>query len=191
MSDLKLQCKCGAVQGKVSDVSPTSGSRVVCYCKDCQAFATHLNKAQETLDNAGGSDIYQIPPAKFHIHQGKEHIGLLRLTPKGLNRWYCKCCNTPMANTVGPGLPFVGLVHTFIAKGQDKDTLIGPVTGNVNTSGATQDIPESPHKQRKELAITLQIMRKLLWWKLTGQGTPNLLFENKRPIVKPEILSGS
>lgn len=191
MSDLKLECECGAVKGKVTDVSPKTGNRVICYCKDCQAFATHLGKTEQTLDEAGGSEIYQIPPAKFQINKGKENIALLRLTPKGLNRWYCQCCDTPLGNTVGSGLPFIGLVHTFIAKGQNTTQMIGPVTANVNTSGATQDIPESPHKHRNELSIVLRIMRKLLGWKLTGQGSPNLLFENKRPIVKPKILSDS
>lgn len=191
MADLKLQCQCGAVKGKVTDVSPKTGNRIICYCKDCRAFASHLDKAEQALDEAGGSEIYQIPPAKFQIDTGKEHVALLRLTPKGLNRWYCKCCNTPIGNTVGPELPFIGLVHTFIAEGQNTDQLIGAATGNVNTSGATQDIPESSYKHRGELSVVLQIMRKLMWWKITGQGSPNLLFENKRPIAKPEILSGS
>jgi hypothetical protein len=36
---LPLRCRCGRVRGIASDVSPSSGFRFVCYCKDCQAFA--------------------------------------------------------------------------------------------------------------------------------------------------------
>jgi hypothetical protein len=43
--------------GIVSDVSPSSGFRFVCYCKDCQAFARLLDSA-DALDAAGGTDIF-------------------------------------------------------------------------------------------------------------------------------------
>ena len=191
MSNLKLQCECGTVKGHVADVTPEMGNRIVCYCGDCRTFATHLGKATQTLDEAGGTEMFQIPPAKFQITEGKEHIACLKLSPKGLNRWYTKCCNTPIANTVDPGIPFFVLIHTFMASEQNTDRLIGPIVGNVRPEGATKEIPNSPHKHTGKFSLALRAVLKLIWWKITGQGSPNILFENKHPFVKPKILSDS
>jgi len=51
------------MRGVASDVSPSTGLRFVCYCKDCQAFARFLERA-DVLDPAGGTDIFQMPPAR-------------------------------------------------------------------------------------------------------------------------------
>ena len=91
-----LQCRCGEVRGVVTDVSPNTVNRVVCYCDDCQAFLHHLGRA-DLLDAHGGSDIVQIAPASLSFVHGKERIVGLRLTPKGLYRWYASCCRTPLA----------------------------------------------------------------------------------------------
>jgi Family of unknown function (DUF6151) len=42
--------------------------------------------------------------------KGQDQIEGLRLTPKGLYRWYAKCCNTPVGNTRAPALPFVSML---------------------------------------------------------------------------------
>ena len=62
-SDLALRCRCGHVRGIARDVSPANGFRFVCYCKDCQAFARFLERA-DVLDPAGGTDIFQMPPGR-------------------------------------------------------------------------------------------------------------------------------
>src|SRR6202011_2265415 len=61
--DLPLRCRRGRVRGVASDVSPSTGFRFVCYCKDCQAFARFLKRA-DVLDPAGGTDIFQMPPGR-------------------------------------------------------------------------------------------------------------------------------
>src|SRR5690349_1155068 len=43
--DLQLRCRCGHTRGVASNVSPSSGLRFVCYCRDCQAFAHFLHRA--------------------------------------------------------------------------------------------------------------------------------------------------
>src|SRR5262245_45837150 len=58
--DLPLRCRCGHVHGVASEVAPFNGFRLVCYCKDCQAFARFLDRP-EVLDAAGGTDIFQMP----------------------------------------------------------------------------------------------------------------------------------
>jgi Family of unknown function (DUF6151) len=48
--DLPLRCRRGRMRGVASDVSPSTGFRFVCYCKDCQAFARFLERA-DVLDS--------------------------------------------------------------------------------------------------------------------------------------------
>jgi Family of unknown function (DUF6151) len=64
--NLPLRCRCGRVRGVASNVSPSSGFRFVCYCKDCQAFARFL-KRPDVLDPAGGTDIFQMPPGRVKL----------------------------------------------------------------------------------------------------------------------------
>lgn len=47
--DLPLRCSCGALRGVLRGMSPARGNRVVCYCRDCQAFAHFLDR-DEILD---------------------------------------------------------------------------------------------------------------------------------------------
>jgi Family of unknown function (DUF6151) len=47
-----LQCRCGTLKGYVAH--PERVNRVVCYCRDCQAFAHFLGGANDILDAQGG-----------------------------------------------------------------------------------------------------------------------------------------
>src|SRR5690348_17955313 len=104
-----LRCRCGEVRGVVTDVAPNTVNRVVCYCDDCQAFLHYLGRA-DLLDAHGGSDIVQVAPASLSFERGADRIAGLRLTPKGLHRFYATCCKMPLGNTVGPAIPFVGKI---------------------------------------------------------------------------------
>ena len=57
--DLPLRCRCGRLRGVASNVSRSAGLRFACYCKDCQAFARFLDRA-DVLDAAGGTDIFEM-----------------------------------------------------------------------------------------------------------------------------------
>jgi hypothetical protein len=81
--DLPLRCRCGRMRGVASDVSQSSGFRFVCYCRDCQAFARFLERA-DVLDPAGGTDIFQMPPARVKLVAGTDAMRCLRLSNKGL-----------------------------------------------------------------------------------------------------------
>ena len=59
MATLSLKCRCGEVSGSATDVTPASGTRVVCCCSDCQAFAVYLGAESDTLDEFGGTEIFQ------------------------------------------------------------------------------------------------------------------------------------
>lgn len=109
--DMPLACRYVRVRGVATSVSPESSNHVVCYCDDCQAFARFL-ATPGTMDVHGSTDIFQVPPAKFQITQGLDAIECMRLTDKGMVRWYAGCCRTPIGNTVSARVPFIG--HPFV-----------------------------------------------------------------------------
>ncbi|MCY7296764.1 DUF6151 family protein [Alteromonas sp. a30] len=187
MSEVLLQCQCKKVEGRILNVSPKDGTRVSCYCKDCQAFAQALHKQDSVLDEFGGTDIYQASPARVKIEKGQEHVSCLRLTEQGLYRWYAGCCNTPIANTLSPDKPFVGLIHSFIAD-TDKEAKLGQPQARANLRGATARIPDSMKLPLSERRYVWRILSRILWWKLSGQGKPNPFFKDDKPVVAPKIL---
>ena len=182
-----LQCRCGTVQGFVSE--PRNSNRVVCYCKDCQAFAHFLGRADDVLDERGGSDVIQVLPKNVTFTRGVESLACIRLTDKGLHRWYARCCNTPIGNTLAtPKMSFVGLVHSCLIEPLDDD--FGPVRGWLNT-GAAKGIPKP-----KAGGIGATI-----WWFITMplrarfngdyKRTPFFRADTGAPIATPRVLSSA
>ncbi len=113
-------CSCGKTQ---LSVETSGGSRVLCYCKDCQAFARHFQRT-DMLDSRGGSDLYQVQPHQVTFLKGEENLAALRLTNRGPARWYAACCGTPMANTwTSPKVPFA----TMIASQFERPDDLGPI----------------------------------------------------------------
>jgi len=111
---IPIRCSCGALTGQVERTPGDDGRRLVCYCDDCQAFARFLGRADEILDEHGGSDIFQTAPARVTLTGGEQHLACMRLGPKGLLRFYASCCRTPIGNMLpNPQFPFVGLVLLF------------------------------------------------------------------------------
>ncbi len=187
MHNLKLRCQCGQVQGTIHNVTPSSGNRLTCYCKDCRQFAEMCSNELEILNAQGGMEVYQVAPASVTIEKGIENIGCVRLTKRGIFRWYTTCCHTPIANTPKPKVPFVGLIHSIIDR-QDFEQKAGPNRGDAYPEQAinNQDNVISESKTRKILIF--RMLAKLASYKLTGKGLPNPFFDqNQRPIVKPSI----
>ena len=188
--DVKLKCACGQVQGVASNITPTSGNRVVCYCDDCQAFARHLKRESDILDEFGGTELFQIAPSQIKIESGAEHIRCTRLTSKGLYRWHTGCCNTAIGNTMKASMPFVGVFPSFMHFEQDREKVLGPVRAYMQTQYALSP-PTYPFSSEKfPLGITLRIIRKIVLWKLKGMDKPSVFFtKSGEPVVKPTVLS--
>ncbi len=111
--DREVRCRCGSVSGTAHFVSPATANWGRCYCHDCRACC-HWLEREDLLDERGGVSVIQIARARFTIERGRSELRLLRLTPKGLHRFYTACCRTPFGNTL-PALPFVGLTRqTFV-----------------------------------------------------------------------------
>ena len=141
--DQTIQCTCGKFAGTARSLSPAEVNHAVCYCDDCQSFAHFLGRADDVLDEHGGTEVYQVSPARVAIDQGIDHLACVRLRPKGLYRWYSACCNTPIANTVSGKIPFVGLIHTFMVKQPDYAKAVGPIRCAFFPDSATGTLPAS------------------------------------------------
>ena len=187
MPQIGLQCACGKVQGNTEDINASSGTRLVCYCHDCQAFARFLEQEDTVLDSCGGTDIFQMPVSKLKVNKGTEHIGCVRLSSKGLYRWYAKCCNTPIGNTMGSAVPFIGVIHNFMDHATGLDTDLGEIRGNVETKSAKGDLRPDQHGLGPWL--TIRSFYLLLVWKLKGLNTPSAFFdETGNPVSQPIVL---
>src|SRR5262249_15552871 len=149
-------------RGSITNPSPRTANRVVCYCDDCQAFAHHLDRA-DLLDAQGGTDIVQVAPASLKFVQGQRRIVGLRLTPTGLFRWYSSCCNTPVGNTLSPAIPFVGIIAQVFDQGaQHPDGLFGKPIGAIMGRYAIGDVPSGSAGIR--LSLLVRAVRMVLGW---------------------------
>jgi hypothetical protein len=191
--DVVISCKCGKLGGIARDISARTGNRVVCYCDDCQAFAHALGAADFTLDAQGGTDIFQMSPARLELTRGRDHLACLRLTPNGALRWYADCCNTPIGNTMPTGqLPFVGLIHTCIdTEGRTLDELLGPVRACVMTRFA-RGVPVASGVAHNgfSLAMLVATLWKMLCWRLRGDHRDSPFFDRKsgKPVGSLRVL---
>jgi hypothetical protein len=188
-AQVELRCRCGEVRGLVSDPSPRTVNRVVCYCDDCQAFAHQIGRA-DLLNAQGGSDIVQVAPATLSFMQGQERIVGLRLTPKGLFRWHTSCCNTPVGNTLTPSIPFVGIVVQAIDTGtQRADEVFGEPIGAIMGKYAIGAAPEGSTRVNPSLLV--RVITRLLGWRLRGRVWPHPFFkrDTREPIYPVTVLS--
>ena len=189
--DLLLRCGCGQIRGVVLAVSPLAGCRVVCYCGDCQAYARFLTRPGIT-DEWGGTDIFQVAPSTVRITSGTDALCCVRLSGKGMHRWYCGACKTPIGNTLSARVPFVGLVHTFMDHGSDgrtRDDVLGRPIGFVQTRFAvgTLPLPGRGSSLPRVIGRSVRLLGK--WW-LTGAGSPSPFFHDQThaPRTQPQIL---
>jgi hypothetical protein len=144
--EAELYCRCREVRGRVKNASAQNVNRVVCYCDDCQAFLQHIGRT-DLLDEHGGTDIVQVAPASLSFDRGAERIVALRLSPKGLYRWYASCCKTPLGNTLTPSIPFVGIAaQVFNEPGSTADEVFGRPTGAFLGRFAIGTAPEGSTK---------------------------------------------
>jgi hypothetical protein len=194
--NIPLKCTCGALQGMALVDSESKGSRSVCYCDDCQAYAHYLGRPQDILDVNGGTDIFPATPANLKITQGIENLKVLRLTDKGMLRWYAGCCWTPIANTmVSAKIPFAGLMPTFIDLAPDEETrsaVLGPVYFRVMGKFGIGKLPSGTSRVVSPgfLFKNLKFMFKA-WSKGQHQPSPFLDAKSGKPKVQPYILTAA
>jgi hypothetical protein len=145
----------------------------------------------DVLDAAGGTAIFQMAPARLHITQGQDALRCLRLSPKGMVRWYTDCCRTPVANTVAGRLPFVGLIVAFMdfeSAALERNAVLGQpalILGKFAIGG----LPNGAHPTMRP-RLLLRIATRLATWWLSGKGQPSPLWDAQyQPRVPPTVLT--
>ncbi|MBA85405.1 DUF6151 family protein [Thalassobius sp. S69A] len=168
---LELGCKCGQVRIALDAAGARAATRLRCYCKDCQAAARHLGY---DLPGHAGTELIQTTPDHLRIVQGQENLEILRLSPKGLCRWYATCCGTPMMNSLPKrGLPFAGLV---VHEGEQDavQRSVGKLRGHAFTKYAPKG-RGAPARDVNYNGIGLGIIRRMLGAFLSGRFRRNAL----------------
>ena len=186
------ECQCGEVGG-VAESDHARGYRAICMCADCQAYAHFLKSADRVLDANGGTDIFPMQPACLRITRGQKLVSSVRLTPTGMFRWFARCCNTPIANSMAaPEVPFIGMVHTVLEKKNSKDKLtdiFGPVRVRMQAKSGIAPLPKDAVRTVNAgfLLRVLKFIALTKWFKL---GSPSPFFDqNGEPIATPYILT--
>lgn len=189
MTDLNLSCRCSKLQGRVADIEHRSGERARCFCRDCQSYAHYLGAADITLDEHGGTGMYLTTPVGISLTQGADQLACLQLSPKGPLRWYAKCCNTPIANTIrNSKIPFVSLPLAGIQN--DVEASLGNKEVGVFAQDA-HGTPQAPGTHdAMPLSASLRVALRLLLGRLKGHHKNSLFFSNTgHPVRVPHILS--
>lgn len=181
----QIQCQCGTVSGHLEGTGISN--RAICYCADCRAFARFLGRSDDVLDEQGGTEVVQVAQHRLRFSRGKAHLAAVRLSEKGMLRWYAQCCSTPLGNTMlNPKMSFIGLVHSPLDRAHmDRD--FGEKVARVNTASATSE------RKPKAEGLPGAIVR-LLWIalasRISGDYKKTELFdEHGVPIVRPRVLS--
>jgi len=120
-----------------------------------------------------------VTPAQVSIHEGSEQIRCLRLSPKGLFRWYAGCCNTPLGNTLGARLPVLIVVHSWMdhaAAGHSREQDLGQPKLRMHARFAKGGVPPGAHPRVPPSAIpsTLAFFARGL---LGGRAQPSPFFD--------------
>lgn len=184
---IPLRCACGAVTGRLLD-----GSRVfrnICHCRGCQAYARWLG-LPALLDDAGGTDIYQITPRQLRLDRGTDRVRCVRLTDRGALRWYTSCCRTPVANSLDRAwLPWLGLPHLMVDgsfPGGTRAPALGPVRWRIHARHALRPVPGA--HPTGPASLVLRTLWSTLLDAASGKARPHPFFVNAQPIRAPITL---
>ncbi len=161
------------MRGVAHEVSRDNGTRGVCYCDDCQAYARFLGAA-DLLDPWGGTELYQMMPKRVRFDAG-DKLRCVRLSDKGMHRWYVDCCHTPVGNTFGTKVPFVGVPLAFWDRAA-LDAATGEPIAYVQGKFARGDVPKHVHKTWP-VSLLGRSLRLLGSWALAGGARPSPYFD--------------
>ena len=136
--------------------------------------------------------VFQTLPKYVTITQGIEALACMRLTEKGLMRWYARCCSTPIGNTAATAkLSFVGLVHSCLeGPAASLEGSFGPVRAVVNTHSAKG----TPKPKSRGMAATLAwLIPAMIKARLDGgyKKTPFFNMDSGAPVAQPKVLSAA
>jgi len=182
-------CRCGAVHVKLAVPARSAGTRVSCYCRDCQTAARLAGDAADILSPAGGTELWQTTPDRITLVSGAEKLEILRLSPKGLYRWTARCCDTPIFNTLARvQLPFVGVVLRR-AELDGAAAVLGPSRARAFTRDARPG-PDAPKRDRSFAAAGLRVLTRMAGAWVSGRARQSpLLGPDGAPIAPVTVIS--
>jgi len=193
----QLQCQCGLVRAEI-DCRGTH-NRLICYCTDCQAFgrfvvglretAANSGSGQPILDAQGGTELLQVAQSKLRFLHGEDQLLAVRLSEKGMIRWYTRCCQTPIGNTMASrGGAFIGLIHSCLTRPQ-LNTDFGDKVAQLNTDTAL-GTPKPP--QNGLFRVISSFLWLLISERLSGRYRQSPLFNaDGSPRSVPRVLSAA
>ena len=176
---LPFSCTCGKLQGQITASGVSSGTHVVCYCRDCRAGQLYFGQPDPA---PGPVNIYHLSPEAIQISTGAEYLAAMRLSPKGMYRWYAKCCKAPIATTTTtPKFPFAGFDVNRIA---DKDRL-----RPVSTRGFVPQ-PNGRQKHEKLMSAASGLLGRVIKSRVSGswRKTPFFDPDTGEPVATPTVL---
>ncbi|MDE4061289.1 MULTISPECIES: DUF6151 family protein [Phaeobacter] len=175
-----FSCSCGTMQGYITPEALKSGTHIACFCADCRANELYHHRPDPA---PGPVALFQMSPDGIHITQGAEELRLMRLSPKGLFRWYAGCCGMPFANTLAkPGLPFAGMRTNLF----DQPEIFGKIR-----TRAFEPQPGRPPRTKGAGTMVYALFRRMITARLSGKWkeTPFFEIETGRPVSEPIVLS--
>jgi hypothetical protein len=190
MSSHPLSCRCGAARGQLA--RPGSALRLVCYCRDCQAFARFLDSPPDMLDAMNGTEVLAVRPGEVSFSQGAERLACMSLSEKGLLRWYASCCRTPIGSTPrDPRESHLGLVHSGLETDEARRAdVFGPVRMRVNTQSARGRPPRNEALSFGRALVGH--LGGLVWRRLSGSYRVNPFFgPTGKPIALPQTVGAA
>ncbi len=185
---MEIQCECGKFRAKLTAFPRNTPGRLKCYCDDCQAFLTYLNRA-DLLDENAGSEIIPAYPADIKLIAGKDLVRCMRLSPKGMYRFFTACCSTPIVNT-DPVRPWAG-IHRRMYTAKDPNRLdreLGPVKSSIMGKYA-KGTPPPGTPMKFDFKGLRTVMPFILKGKLLRKSKPSPFFENGEAIATPTVLT--
>jgi hypothetical protein len=183
-----IRCRCGQLRARLA--RPDLAMRAICYCRDCQAYAHFLGPPVGLLDALGGTEVAIVRPRRVAFVAGVEQLACMSLSPRGIFRWYARCCRTPIGNTPRDArIPYLGLVHACYADAGAPVDALGPVRMKVNRQSAHGD-PGGTALAPLMLAGARQAA-SLAWDRVSGKYRENPFFDaaSGAPCREPEVIT--
>lgn len=139
------------------------------------------------MDARGGTEIVAVAQGQVRWHEGGDRLRCVRLSAKGLHRWYSDCCRTPVGNTISGKVPFVGLPR--ICFEDAPEDAVGPSVG-MNGRLAEDGVPPGVHP-RAPLGLVARAFWLIVRWWITGKGRPSDYFDDRTgaPRSQPLVLT--
>ncbi len=125
----------------------------------------------------------------MHVHfAAAGTLECLSLRAGGLLRWYARCCNTPVANTLRqPWIAYASVVHSCLEGGQAaREATFGSRCVAVNTRSALGAVDES---KAATLALMARVAFAVAAARLSGAWRHSPFMRDGAPVRVPVILA--